>query len=438
MAISKQTKLHYDTRQLHAGQEEPDPTTHARAVPIYATTSYVFTDTDDGADLFALRKLGNIYSRIMNPTNDVFEKRVTSLLGGVGSLAVSSGQAAQFLTLTTLAQKGDNFVSSSAIYGGTYNQFKVTLPRLGIDFKFAAETTAEAIEALIDDNTKGVYIETIGNPALGVPDFDAIAEVAHNHGVPLIVDDTFGACGYLADPIAHGVDIVVQSATKWIGGHGTTIGGVITDAGTFNWANGKFPEFTQPSDGYHGLKFWETFGPEGPFKANMAFIFKARVEGLRDLGPCQNPFASFLLLQGLETLSLRVERASDNALALAKWLQSHEKVEWVSYPGLESHPSHKTAKKYFARGKFGAMLSFGVKGGLQPAITFINSVKLASHLANVGDSKTLVVHPASTTHQQLSAKEQLASGVTPDLIRVSTGTEFIEDIKADFEQALNA
>lgn len=429
--------LHYDTRQLHAGQEV-DPTTRARAVPIYATTSYVFKDTDDGADLFALRKLGNIYSRIMNPTNDVFEKRVTALLGGAASLAVASGQAAQFLALTTIAKKGDNFVSSSALYGGTYNQFKVALPRFGIDFKFAAETTAEAIERLIDDNTKGVYIETIGNPKLEVPDLAAIAAAAHKHGVPLIVDDTFGACGYLADPIAHGADIVVQSATKWIGGHGTTVGGVITDAGTFNWANGKFPEFVDPSEGYHGLKFWETFGPDGPFKANLAFIFKARVEGLRDLGPCQNPFASFLLLQGLETLSLRVDRASDNALALAKWLQSHEKVSWVSYPGLESHSSHETAKKYLTRGKFGAMLSFGVKGGLDPAIKFINSVKLASHLANVGDAKTLVVHPASTTHQQLTADEQLASGVTPDLIRVSTGIEFIGDIQDDFEQALRA
>jgi O-acetylhomoserine/O-acetylserine sulfhydrylase len=374
----------------------------------------------------------------MNPTNDVFEKRVTALLGGVGSLAVASGQAAQFLALTTIAKKGDNFVSSSALYGGTYNQFKVTLPRFGIDFKFAPETTAESIERLIDENTKGVYIETIGNPKLEVPDLAAIAAAAHKHGVPLIVDDTFGACGYLADPIAHGADIVVQSATKWIGGHGTTVGGVITDAGTFNWANGKFPEFVDPSEGYHGLKFWETFGPDGPFKANLAFIFKARVEGLRDLGPCQNPFASFLLLQGLETLSLRVDRASDNALALAKWLQSHEKVSWVSYPGLESQSSHETAKKYFTRGKFGAMLSFGVKGGLEPAIKFINSVKLASHLANVGDAKTLVVHPASTTHQQLTAEEQLASGVTPDLIRVSTGIEFIGDIQDDFEQALRA
>lgn len=435
--MAEERELHYDTRQLHAGQEI-DPTTRARAVPIYATTSYVFRDTQDGADLFALRKLGNIYSRIMNPTNDVFEKRVSSLLGGAASLAVSSGQAAQFLALTTIAKQGDNFVSSSALYGGTYNQFKVALPRFGIDFKFAAETTAESIESLIDERTKGVYIETIGNPKLEVPDFEAIAAVARKHGVPLIVDDTFGACGYLADPIAHGADIVVQSATKWIGGHGTTVGGVITDAGTFNWANGKFPEFTEPSDGYHGLKFWDTFGPEGPFKANLAFIFKARVEGLRDLGPCQNPFASFLLLQGLETLSLRVDRASDNALALAKWLQAHDKVSWVSYPGLESHSSHETAKKYLKRGKFGAMLSFGVKGGLEPATKFINSVKLASHLANVGDAKTLVVHPASTTHQQLTDEEQLASGVTPDLIRVSTGIEFIGDIQADFEQALNA
>lgn len=428
-------QLHYDTRQLHAGQVV-DPTTKARAVPIYASTSFVFDDAAHGADLFALRKLGNIYTRIMNPTTDVFEKRVSALMGGVASLAVASGQAAQFLALTTIAQKGDNFVSSSALYGGTYNQFKVALPRFGIDFKFAPQTTAEAIEPLIDENTKGIYIETIGNPKLEVPDFEAIAAVAKKHGVPLIVDDTFGACGYLADPIAHGADIVVQSATKWIGGHGTTIGGVITDAGTFNWGNGRFPDFTEPSDGYHGLKYWETFGPDGPFKANLAFIFKARVEGLRDLGPSQNPFGSFLLLQGIETLSLRVDRACDNALALAKWLQAHERVSWVSYPGLESHPSHAMATKYFKRGKYGAVLTFGVKGGLDAAVRFINGVKLASHLANVGDAKTLVIHPASTTHQQLTSEEQLASGVTPDLVRVSTGIEYIDDIKDDFDQAL--
>ncbi len=424
----------FETLQLHAGQQ-PAPGTNARAVPIYASTSFTFDDAEHGADLFALRKFGNIYTRIMNPTTDVFEQRIAALEGGVAALATASGQAAQFLTISTLAGAGDNIVSTSYLYGGTYNQFKVTLPRLGIDVRFADGDDVDQIEALIDERTKAIYVETIGNPRFNVPDFDLIAAVAHRHGVPLVVDNTFGAGGYLFRPIEHGADIVVASATKWIGGHGTTIGGVIVDAGTFPWNNGRFPTFTTPSPGYHGLNFWEAFGPDGVVGANVAFIIRARVEGLRDFGPCQSPFNSFLLLQGLETLSLRVQRHVDNALALAQWLDTHDLVEWVSYPGLESHPYHDAARKYLRNG-FGAVLAFGVKGGAEAGATFINNVQLASHLANVGDAKTLVIHPASTTHQQLTEAEQLTSGVTQDLIRVSVGIEHIEDIKADFAQAL--
>lgn len=426
----------FETLQLHAGQS-PAPGTNARAVPIYATTSYTFNDADHGANLFALKEFGNIYTRIMNPTNDVFEQRMAALEGGVAALATASGQAAQFLTLTTLAEAGDNIVSTSYLYGGTYNQFKVQFPRLGIQVRFAEGDDPASIESLIDDKTKAIYLETIGNPRFNVPDFEAISAVAKKHGVPLVVDNTFGAGGYLCRPIAHGADIVVHSATKWIGGHGTAIGGVIVDAGTFPWNNGRFPSFTEPSPGYHGLNFWEVFGTGGVVGANVAFIIRARVEGLRDHGPCQSPFNSFLLLQGLETLSLRVQRTVDNALALAKWLQTHPAVEWVNYAGLETHPYHESAKKYLQNG-FGGVLSFGVKGGLEAGKAFINSVKLASHLANVGDAKTLVIHPASTTHQQLSADEQTAAGVTPELIRVSVGIEHLEDIKADFDQALNA
>ena len=428
------SKQHYDTLQVHAGQS-PAPGTNARAVPIYASSSFTFDNSEHGANLFALKEFGNIYTRIMNPTTDVFEQRIAALEGGVAALATASGQAAQFLTIATIAGAGDNIISTSFLYGGTYNQFKISLPKLGINVKFADGDDAGDIEKLIDDRTKAIYVETIGNPRFNVPDFEAIAAVAKKHGIPFIVDNTFGAAGYLFRPIEHGVDIVVQSATKWIGGHGTTIGGVIVDAGTFPWDNGRFPEFTEPSPSYHGLNFWETFGPGGVLGANAAFIIRARVEGLRDFGPCQNPFGSFLLLQGLETLSLRVQRHVDNALALAQWLEKHSQVSWVSYPGLSHHPYHEQAKRYLRHG-FGAVLSFGIKGGRDAGATFIDNVELASHLANVGDAKTLVIHPSSTTHQQLTLEEQEASGVTTDSIRVSVGIEHIDDIKSDFDQAL--
>lgn len=422
----------FETLQIHAGQE-PAPGTNARAVPIYQTTSYTFQDSDHGARLFALQEFGNIYTRIMNPTSDVFEKRIAALEGGVAALAVASGQAAQFLAIQTIAQAGDNIVSTSNLYGGTYNQFKVTLPRLGIGVKFVDGDDPEGFRRAIDVNTKALYVESIGNPRFNVPDFEAIAAVAHENGIPLIVDNTFGAGGYLVRPIEHGADIVVASATKWIGGHGTSIGGVLIDSGKFDWGNGKFPLFTEPAPGYHGLDFWKVFGKDGPF-GNIAFIIRARVEGLRDLGASLSPFNSFLFLQGLETLSLRVQRHVDNALELATWLENHPAVSWVSYPGLASHPSHELAKRYLRHG-FGAVLTFGIEGGSEAGRRFIDSVQLASHLANVGDAKTLVIHPASTTHQQLTAEEQVASGVTADLIRVSVGIEHIDDIKADFEAA---
>ncbi len=422
----------YETLQLHAGQD-PDPATNSRAVPIYQTSSYVFDDADHAASLFGLQEFGNIYTRIMNPTTDVFEKRIAALEGGVAAVATSSGQSAQLLTITTLAQAGDNIVSTSYLYGGTYNQFKVAFPRLGIDVKFVEGDDPQAIAEAIDDDTKAVYLESIGNPQYNIPDFEAIAAVAHERGIPLIVDNTFGAAGYLIRPIEHGADIIVASATKWIGGHGTSIGGVIVDSGNFDWRSEKFPLFTDPAPGYHGLKFAEVFGPEGPF-GNIAFAIRARVEGLRDFGAAPSPFNSFLFLQGLETLSLRVQRHVDNALELATWLDQHPQVAWVNYPGLLSHPSHELAKKYLSNG-FGAVLSFGVKGGYDAARGFIDSVQLASHLANVGDAKTLVIHPASTTHQQLSEQEQASAGVKRDLVRVSVGIEHIEDIKADFAQA---
>lgn len=424
----------FETLQIHAGQE-PAPGTNARAVPIYQTTSYVFDDADHGAKLFALEEFGNIYTRIMNPTTDVFEKRIAALEGGVAALATSSGQAGQFLAVTNIAEAGDNIVATSFLYGGTYNQFKVTLPRLGINVKFVEGDDPKDFRKAIDDKTKAIYVETIGNPQFNIPDFATLAEIAHENGIPLIVDNTFGCGGYLCRPIEHGADIVVQSATKWVGGHGTSVGGVIVDSGKFNWGNGKFPMFTEPSPGYHGLNFQEVFGPDGPF-GNIAFIIRARVEGLRDIGPCLSPFNAFLLLQGLETLSLRVDRHASNALELAKWLESHPKVEWVSYPGLSSHPSHERAQKYLKHG-FGCVLMFGIKGGMEAGRSFINRVKLASHLANVGDAKTLVIHPASTTHQQLSEAEQLSAGVKPSSIRVSVGLEHIDDIKADFEQAFS-
>ncbi|BAZ37045.1 O-acetylhomoserine/O-acetylserine sulfhydrylase [Calothrix sp. NIES-4101] len=425
----------FETLQVHAGQE-PAPGTNARAVPIYQTSSYVFNDADHGARLFALQEFGNIYTRIMNPTTDVFEKRIAALEGGVAALATSSGQAAQFLALSTIAQAGDNIVSTSFLYGGTYNQFKVSLPRLGINVKFVDGDEPEAFRQAIDDRTKALYVETIGNPQFNIPDFAAIAHIAHENGIPLIVDNTFGAGGYLARPIEYGADIVVESATKWIGGHGTSIGGVIVDSGKFDWGNGKFPLFTEPSPSYHGLNFQEVFGVDSQF-GNIAFIIRARVEGLRDIGATLSPFNAFLLLQGLETLSLRVERHASNALELARWLEQQPQVAWVNYPGLPNHPYHERAKKYLRNG-FGGVLNFGIKGGLEAGRAFINQVKLASHLANVGDAKTLVIHPASTTHQQLSDSEQLSAGVTPDLVRVSVGIEHIDDIKEDFEQAFRA
>ena len=423
----------FETLQVHAGQN-PAPGTNARAVPIYQTTSYTFNDADHGARLFALKEFGNIYTRIMNPTTDVFEQRIAALEGGVAAVATASGQAAQFLALTTIAQAGDNIVSSSHLYGGTYNQFKVTLPRLGIKVKFVDGDKPENFRQAIDADTKAIYVESIGNPSFSIPDFEAVAKIAHDAGIPLVVDNTFGAAGYLARPIDFGADIVVASATKWIGGHGTSIGGVVVDSGKFNWGNGKFPLFTDPAPGYHGLNFWEVFGSGGPF-GNIALAIRVRVEGLRDVGAALSPFNAFQLIQGVETLSLRVQRHADNALELARWLKNQPQVAWVEYDGLEESPYHALAKKYLRHG-FGAVLNFGIKGGANAARTFIDNVSLASHLANVGDAKTLVIHPASTTHQQLSEAEQKSAGVRPDLIRVSVGIEHIEDIKADFDHAL--
>ena len=424
--------LKFETLQLHAGQEV-DPTTGSRAVPIYQTTSYVFKSSEHGANLFALKEFGNIYTRLMNPTTDVFEKRIAALEGGVAALAVSSGQAAQFIALNNILQAGDNFVTSSYLYGGSYNQFKVAFKRLGIEARFAKGDDYQSIESLINEKTKAIYVETIGNPSFSIPDFEKISEVAKKHDLPLIVDNTFGAAGYLFRPLEHGANVVVQSATKWIGGHGTSIGGVIVDGGNYNWGNGKFSQFTEPSEGYHGLVFNSVFGIGGPF-GNIQFIIRARVEGLRDFGPSQSPFNSFLLLQGIETLSLRVQRHVDNALELAKWLESHPQVDKVVYPGLSSSPNHALAKKYLKNG-FGAVLSFEIKGGKDAAIKFVDNLKLISHLANVGDTKTLIIQPSATTHQQLSDAEQIAAGVNPSSLRVSVGIEHIDDIKADLEQA---
>ena len=427
--------LKFETLQLHAGQEA-DPTTGARAVPIYQTTSFVFNSSEHGANLFALKEFGNIYTRIMNPTTDVFEKRVAALEGGVAALAVASGQAAQFIALNNILQVGDNFVSSSYLYGGSYNQFKVSFKRLGIEARFADGDNPESIESQINDKTKAIYVETIGNPSFSIPDFEKISAIAKKHDLPLIVDNTFGAAGYLFRPLEHGANIVVESATKWIGGHGTTIGGVIVDGGNYDWGNGKFPQFSEPSEGYHGLVFKDVFGIGGPF-GNIQFIIRARVEGLRDFGPSQSPFNSFLLIQGLETLSLRVQRHVDNALELAKWLEKHPQVQKVVYPGLSSSPYHELAKKYLKNG-FGAMLSFEVKGGKDAATKFVDNLKLISHLANVGDTKTLIIQPSATTHQQLSETEQVAAGVNPASLRVSVGIEHIDDIKADLEHAFFA
>jgi O-acetylhomoserine (thiol)-lyase len=430
------SNLRFETLQLHAGQEA-DPTTGSRAVPIYQTTSYVFKNAEHGANLFALKEFGNIYTRIMNPTTDVLEKRIAALEGGVAALAVGSGQAAQFIALNNILQAGDNFVSTSFLYGGTYNQFKVAFKRLGVEVRFAEGDKPEAFEKLIDKNTKALYLETIGNPGFNIPDFEAIAALAKKYDLPLIVDNTFGAGGYLFRPLEYGAHVVVASATKWIGGHGTSIGGLIIDGGNYNWGNGKFPQFIEPSEGYHGLKFWDVFGEGNPLGLpNIAFIIRARVEGLRDFGPALSPFNSFLFLQGLETLSLRVQRAVDNALILAQWLKKNPNVESVNYPGLETSTYHKLAKKYLRNG-FGAVLSFTVKGTKENSSQLIDSLKLISHLANVGDAKTLIIQPAATTHQQLSEEEQISSGVLPTLLRISVGLEHIDDIKADLQQAFD-
>lgn len=428
--------LRFETLQLHAGQEV-DPTTRSRAVPIYQTTSYTFKDSAHGANLFALKEFGNIYTRIMNPTTDVLEKRIAALEGGVAALAVGSGQAAQFIALNNILQAGDNFVSASFLYGGTYNQFKVAFKRLGVEVRFAEGDAPEAFEKHIDKKTKALYLETIGNPGFNIPDFQAIAALAKKHDLPLIVDNTFGAAGYLFRPLEHGAHVVVESATKWIGGHGTSIGGLIVDGGNYNWGNGKFPQFTEPSEGYHGLKFWDVFGEKNPLGLpNIAFIIRARVEGLRDFGPALSPFNSFLFIQGVETLSLRVQRSVDNALALAQWLEQNPNVESVNYPGLASSPYNKLAKKYLKNG-FGAVLSFTVKGAKDKATALVDNLQLISHLANVGDAKTLIIQPAATTHQQLSDEEQITAGVQPNLLRISAGLEHIDDIKADLQQAFD-
>ena len=419
------------TLALHAGQV-PDPTTGARAVPIYQTTSYVFKDSTHAANLFALKEFGNIYTRIMNPTTDVFEQRIAAIEGGTGALGVASGQSATTLALLNITQVGDEIVSANNLYGGTYQLFHYTLPKLGRTVKFVDSQNPEAFRNAITPKTRAIYAETIGNPKLDVPDFEVIAKIAHDAGVPLVVDNTIGVG--LVRPIDHGADIIVDSATKYIGGHGTSIGGVIVDSGKFKWNNGKFPEFTEPDPSYHGLKFWDVFG-NFPGLGNVAFIIKARVQLLRDIGAALSPFNAFQFLQGLETLPLRQRQHSENALEVARHLQQHPLVSWLTYPGLPDDPNHKLAAKYLKKG-FGGILGFGINGGLEAGRKFINSVKLFSHLANIGDSKSLVIHPASTTHQQLTVEEQAATGVTPDYIRLSIGIEDVEDIKADIDQAL--
>ncbi|MBK8668755.1 MAG: aminotransferase class V-fold PLP-dependent enzyme [Saprospiraceae bacterium] len=435
--MSKTKNYKFETLQLHAGQNA-DPTTGSRAVPIYQTSSYVFKNAEHGANLFALREFGNIYTRIMNPTTDVFEQRIAALEGGVAAVATSSGQAAQFLALNNILQAGDNFVSTSYLYGGTYNQFKVAFKRLGIDVRFAEGDEPQKFEAHIDENTKAIYLETIGNPRFNIPDFEAIAALARKYDIPLVVDNTFGAAGYLFRPIEHGANIVTASATKWIGGHGTSIGGIIIDGGNYNWGNGKFPQFSEPSEGYHGLVFSDIFGVNNPLGLpNIAFAIRTRVEGLRDFGPSLSPFNAFQLIQGLETLSLRVQRTVDNAFELAHWLSVHPQVESVNYPGLESSPYNRLAKKYLRNG-YGGVLSFNIKGTKNDAETFIDHLTLVSHLANVGDAKTLIIQPSATTHQQLSEQEQISVGVHPNMLRISVGIEHIDDIKNDLIDAFAA
>jgi O-acetylhomoserine/O-acetylserine sulfhydrylase len=425
-------KIKFETLQVHAGHN-PDIETLSRAVPLYQTSSYVFKNAKHAADLFELTEAGYIYTRMNNPTTDVFEKRIAALEGGAASLAVSSGHAAQFIALTTILRKGENFITSPFLYGGSHNQFKVTFANFGIEAKFAKDLNPDSFEKLIDGNTKAIYVETIGNPGFNIPDFEVFSSLAVKHGLPLIVDNTFGAGGYLCRPIEHGANIVVESATKWIGGHGTSIGGVITDAGNFNWNNGNFPVFTQPAEGYHGKVFGEIFSQTSS-AGNIAFIVKARVEGLRDLGPAISPFNSFLLLQGLETLSLRMDRHLQNTLALAKWLEVNPGVEKVNYPGLTGNPYHELAKRYLPKGA-GGVLSFVLKGKKESTIRLVEHFELVSHLANVGDAKTLIIQPSATTHSQLSPEEQLAAGIEPGLFRVSVGIEHIDDIIYDFEQA---
>ncbi len=422
-----------ETIALHGGQK-PDPTTNARAVPIYQTTSYVFNDTAHAARLFGLQEFGNIYTRIMNPTTDVFEQRVAQLEGGTGALAMASGQAAETLALLNIARAGDEILSSASLYGGTYNLFHYTFPKLGIEVKFVDPKDPESFRKAITKKTKAVFAESVGNPKLDTLDFAAVSKVAHDAGIPLVIDNTMPS-PFLLRPFDHGADIVIHSATKFIGGHGTSIGGIVVDSGKFNWGNGNFPEFTSPDPSYHGLKYWEVFG-NFPGLGNVAFILKLRVQLLRDLGPALSPFNAFQFLQGLETLHLRMERHSANALAVGKFLEKHPNVSWVNYPGLPSHPTHALAKRYHHRGLYGAILGFGIKGGVAAGKKFIESLKLFSHLANIGDAKSLVIHPASTTHQQLTPAEQLATGVTDDFVRLSVGIENVDDIIADLDQAL--
>ncbi len=424
--------MKFETLQLHAGQEID--ATQSRALPLHQTTAFQFKNSEHGANLFALKEFGNIYTRLMNPTNDVFEKRIAALEGGLAALATSSGHSAQFIAINNITTVGDNFVTSPYLYGGSYNQFKNSFKNLGVEARFAADDKPESFESLIDSKTKAIYLETIGNPGFSIPDFEKFAVLAKKYDLPIIVDNTFGAGGAIAQPLKHGAHIVVGSATKWVGGHGTTMGGYIVDGGTFDFGNGKYPQFTSPSPSYHGFVMNSVFGVGGPF-GNIQFVLRCRVEGLRDFGPCQSPFNSWQLLQGMETLSLRVERTCENALHLAKWLQAHPAVESVNYPGLESNKYHILGKKYLNRG-FGGVLSFKLKGDRAKATTFVDSLKLVSHLANVGDAKTLIIHPASTTHSQLGEKEQIAAGVEPNMLRVSLGIEHFDDIKADFEQAL--
>ncbi|PWB49651.1 MAG: O-acetylhomoserine aminocarboxypropyltransferase [Candidatus Methanoperedenaceae archaeon] len=423
-----------ETIALHAGQESPDPTTLARAVPIYQTTSYVFKSTEHAANLFALKEFGNIYTRLMNPTTDVFEKRIAALEGGTGALGVASGQAAETLALLAITQVGDEIVSANNLYGGTYQLFHYTFPKLGRKVKFVDSTKPEDIKKAITDKTRAVYAETIGNPKLDVPDFEAIAKIAHDAGIPFVVDNTVGVG--IVKPFEHGADIIVSSATKYIGGHGTSLGGVIVDSGNFKWNNRKFPEFTEPDPSYHGLKYWDTFG-DFPGVGNIAFIIKVRVQLLRDIGAALSPFNAFEFIQGLETLPLRIRKHSENALEIAKFLKGHPLVSWVNYPGLSDNPNHRIASKYL-KNHYGGIVGFGIKGGYEEGKKFINSVKLFSHLANIGDSKSLVIHPASTTHQQLTGKEQEETGVTRDYIRLSIGIEDVNDLKEDIHQALVA